>query len=125
MHLAMIAARNNVLLVVRIYMCVYVICKNKYIKFKKNFNFFFLDRWGTEVLIFPPKYLHHILITVTFFLPCVGNFSTILLLSLFAFKWYVEYLYRQVFLENTCSNITATQKSASPNPQQSHPPMQG
>ena len=42
--------------------------------------------------------------------PDVGNFGIKLLLVLCAFQLYVECLYRQLFLEDTCSNIKVTQK---------------
>ena len=58
-----------------------------------------------------PNFLIKILLTIIFF-PCLsaGNFSTILLPILHAFKKYVEYLYRHLFFEDTCTNIRVTFK---------------
>ena len=40
----------------------------------------------------------------------IGNFSTILLLIMCAFKSYAECLYRHISLEDTCTNIKVTKK---------------
>ena len=78
-----------------------------------------MDQFFTKQVL---NLLHSCSQTQTFSYLCAGNFSTILLLILWAFKWYVECLYRHIFLEDTCTNIKVTKKISAPQVWNSHNP---
>ena len=80
-----------------------------------------------------PIFSYHVSDHHNFFLPfsflpiqlTSGNFSTILLLILCAFKWYVECLYRNIILEDTGTNIKATQQICTSKAQLTYSLMHG